>query len=110
MANVVDMDVRASIERQAINWLVRMDGDAPLTDAEKADLNEWMSRSPAHRDEIVGLARRWKRANILTELAGGVDSRHERRKLCWASLIRGMLIPSCAVVVSFALLYGICGK
>ena len=35
MARVVKLGARTSIERQARKWLVRMNGDEPLTEAEK---------------------------------------------------------------------------
>ena len=46
-----------------------MDGDEPLTEADKNCLREWMARSPAHRSELARLAKFWSDANILTELS-----------------------------------------
>jgi transmembrane sensor len=61
--------VQASIQQQAREWLIRMDGDAPLSAEEYAALRKWASRSPAHQAELQRIAIFWNRANILTELA-----------------------------------------
>ena len=70
MTNLVEFGARTSIEYEARKWLIRMDGDEPLTVAEKDSLQEWMGRSPVHRSELTRLAKFWADANILTELAG----------------------------------------
>jgi ferric-dicitrate binding protein FerR (iron transport regulator) len=68
VANVVEFGARNSIEHQARKWLIRMDGDEPLSNTEKEALREWMRRSASHRGELTRVARFWDRANILTEL------------------------------------------
>jgi ferric-dicitrate binding protein FerR (iron transport regulator) len=81
MANVGEPGARTSLQRQARKWLIRMDGDERLTEAEKEALREWMSRSALHRKELVRLAKFWGQANILTELVGCFESKrreHER--------------------------------
>jgi transmembrane sensor len=71
---------QASIQQQAREWLIRMDGDAPLSADEFAALRKWAARSPAHQAELQRIAMFWNRANVLTELAvpmkrqGGADS------------------------------------
>lgn len=69
MTNVVEFEAKTTGERQAREWLIRLDGDAPLTGEELAALREWMARNPAHGEELRRLSRFWKQANILTELA-----------------------------------------
>src|SRR5262249_9270681 len=80
-------NARTPIEHEARKWLIRMDGDAPLTDADKAALREWMNRSPLHRSELARLARFWNQANILTELVGNLESERRasglRRAVSW---------------------------
>ena len=49
-------------------WLVRLDGDEPLTQAQRRALGYWVNRSPVHRNARVRLAQHWKQANKLTEL------------------------------------------
>jgi ferric-dicitrate binding protein FerR (iron transport regulator) len=68
-----------SIKRQATQWLVRMDGDDPLSNAEKEALTEWMSRSALHRAELRRIAQFWEHANILTELIAGLESQGHQR-------------------------------
>lgn len=69
MTNIVEFEAPAAIERQAREWLIRLDGDAPLSAAEEDSLREWLDRSPLHRDELTRLSKFWNQANILTELA-----------------------------------------
>lgn len=69
MTNIVGFEARASIERQAREWLIRLDGDEPLTAAETAALREWMARGPAHHNELARICKFWRQANVLTELA-----------------------------------------
>jgi ferric-dicitrate binding protein FerR (iron transport regulator) len=70
MENVEEPGAWTSLQREAGKWLVRMDGDKRLTQAEKVALKEWMSRSAQHRKELARLAKFWNQANILTELVG----------------------------------------
>jgi transmembrane sensor len=91
------------IERQARKWLVRMDGDKPLSDAEKRALQEWMSRGVLHRQELLRLARFWKQANVLTELA--VDFGSARRKhggsRRWTILMTAACASLCSVMLAY---------
>jgi transmembrane sensor len=68
--NVVEFEARTSIERQAREWLVRMDGDEPLTQAEIEALREWMQRSVLHREELTRICKFWRQANVLSGLSG----------------------------------------
>lgn len=56
------------IEQEAVEWLVRLDGDSPLTQMERGQLSEWMSRSPEHAKELKSLNTFSKELLILTEL------------------------------------------
>ncbi len=75
MENVGESGEWTLIQRQARKWLVRMDGDKRLTEAERKALKEWMSRSARHRKELARLAKFWNQANIMTELVGCFGSR-----------------------------------
>ena len=68
MTGVAEFDPRELIERQAREWLIRLDGDEPLTLAQRRALEEWFNRSTTHRDALMRLAKYWKQANALTEL------------------------------------------
>jgi len=69
MNKVYEFSNRGTIEAEARAWLIRLDGDIPLTGEERAALREWAERSPAHGQELKRISRFWDNANILTELA-----------------------------------------
>jgi transmembrane sensor len=69
MKNIVEFESRAVIEHQAREWLIKLDGEEPLTHLELISLRDWMARSPAHRHELTRICKFWSQANILTELA-----------------------------------------
>jgi transmembrane sensor len=105
--NVVGIGPHISIERQAREWLVRMDSDEPLSNSEKEALKKWMSRSPLHRAELKRLAQFWDRANILTELIAGLES---ERRLCAGRRCAGrrwtiLMAAACASLSSLILAY-----
>ncbi len=67
--NIVEFADRGAIEREAGEWLIRLDSENPLTDEEQAAIREWYARSPVHRQELKDLAAFWGKMNILTELS-----------------------------------------
>ncbi len=67
--NVVEFPDRSAIEEEAAVWLIKLDDDEPPSTAELALLQEWLERSPVHREELVSLATFWDKMNVLTELA-----------------------------------------
>ncbi len=69
MGTIVELPERKELAREAAQWLIRLDGDAPPSQEELRALGEWLHRSPAHRDELESIAALWGRMNILTELA-----------------------------------------
>lgn len=78
MDNIYEFTDRATIEVEAGEWLIMFEREAPLTEDERKSLQEWMDRSPAHREEINNLASFWSDMNVLTELAvplGRTESR-----------------------------------
>lgn len=62
--NNVSQDI---IEREAVEWLIRLDGDIPPTQQELRELKEWMALSPAHTAEMENLGMFWSNLD-LTEL------------------------------------------
>jgi ferric-dicitrate binding protein FerR (iron transport regulator) len=66
--NVVKFFTPPSVVREAIQWVVRMDSDEPLSDAEKAALREWISRGVLHRCALMRFSRFWSEAEILSWL------------------------------------------
>ncbi len=66
--NVTAFPNRAAIKVEAGDWLVRMDRE-PLTEAELAELQQWMGQSSFHRDYLMKLAANWDAMARLQELA-----------------------------------------
>lgn len=76
-SNVFSFQDRNAIEEQAREWLIRLDGDTPLTSSESEALRAWAARSPAHRAELQRIARFWNQAGLLSQLA--IPLRRPRR-------------------------------
>lgn len=66
---IVELKDRLTLQEQARAWLMRLDADTQLSDPERDELREWLAQSPAHRLELVRIARLWQGANVLTQLA-----------------------------------------
>jgi transmembrane sensor len=56
------------IEAEASAWIVQLDGAEPSA-ADIEALQEWLARSPAHRNAFQRLSAVWDDLNVLTELA-----------------------------------------
>ncbi|MEP4891947.1 MAG: FecR domain-containing protein [Aliiglaciecola sp.] len=69
MSNKMDLPVNETIEDEAIAWLIRLDGDKPLSQAEEHDFEAWLARSPAHREALKNLNVFWSHCNVLGQLA-----------------------------------------
>jgi transmembrane sensor len=103
VSNIVGFEARASVERQAREWLIRLDGDEPLTRPEIQALREWMGRSPLHREELRRLVHFWKQANVITELAVSLESHDQDSELKKGSRARIILAVAITAVASIAL-------
>ena len=107
MTNLVELGARTSIEHEARKWLIRMDGDEPLTEAEKHSLREWMARSQAHRAELTRLTKFWEDANILTTLTGEqvAPEGPSPKKLLGSGIIPRILMAVSAIIASVMVTY-----
>jgi transmembrane sensor len=56
------------MEQEAVEWLVKLDGDVEPTTEELLALREWMARSPEHAKEIKSLNEFTSELLVLTEL------------------------------------------
>ncbi len=101
MSKVVELDGRATLEREAREWLIRLDGDEALTAAETKALHGWLNRSPQHREELTRLARFWTSANVLTQLE--VPLQRARGAGFHSARVRGLAMAACAVIASVIL-------
>ena len=112
MTAIVEFPDRRRVEHEAADWLIKLDSNAEPSADELGNLREWLSRSSAHREELLSLARLWGNMNVLTELAvplGDVGARErttrpaDRRRIGMRVALAGftaMLIVSVAVLVS----------
>lgn len=88
-----------AIREQAARWVVRMDDDAEdLSAEERAEFADWITSSPAHRDEfgammtIIAIAREIDPAAVAGAARGGEvppPPKHERRLLLKAVIAPG---------------------
>ena len=69
MSNIHAFIDRETIEQEAREWLIRLDGDDEPSSAQITELRTWVARSAAHRDELLRISEFWDDANILTELS-----------------------------------------
>jgi len=65
MKQVLDFPDREAIEQQAAEWLIRLDGDEPLTTKEISALREWMHRSPTHKAELNSFGEFWSNQSLV---------------------------------------------
>lgn len=59
MENIVAFPDWEAIQNEAADWLVRLDSERELTEAELIELQAWIHRSPAHGEELQRLAEFW---------------------------------------------------
>ncbi len=69
MENIVEFPSCDAIEDEALHWLIRLDGDKPLSATEERTFDAWLARSPAHREALTSLNSFWSSCNVLGELA-----------------------------------------
>lgn len=100
MGNVVEFGAHTSIERQAREWLIRMDGDDPLSSTEREALREWTHRSALHRKELARLAKFWNQANVLTALGVDLESEARERTLRHARWMAPIALAASAALAS----------
>lgn len=105
MGNVVEFGARTSIERQAREWLIRMDGDEPLNTSEKESMREWMNRSAAHREELIRIARFWNQTNVLTELAASLEAAVQERSGRRMRRVAPIALAASVLLASFIFLW-----
>ena len=68
MKNIIEFPDRKVIEQEAVAWLIKLDGDQPPSQQELDQLKEWLSRSPAHVEELESLGAFWEDLIVLTDL------------------------------------------
>ena len=84
MNKVVDFPDREIIQEEALAWLIRLDGDTELNADEEREFEEWLSRSPAHREALKSLNVFWANCNVLGELAEPLSAMELFKKRVWS--------------------------
>lgn len=79
MKKILDFPNNQTVDAEAADWLVRLDGDIPLSIEERGELSEWVNRSHAHGKRIQQLATSWDKMSVLTKLAVPIGQPHPRR-------------------------------
>ena len=67
MNNISSFPDQKAIEEEAVNWLIKLDSESSPSRQDLRELTEWLSRSPAHRQELKSLNAFWGN-QVLTEL------------------------------------------
>lgn len=52
------------IEKQAADWLIKMDGDESLSPEELSELKHWIATSPQHKKTILALNQFWQNTTL----------------------------------------------
>lgn len=106
MENIVEFPDSDAIEDEALVWLIRLDGDKPLSAAEEREFDQWLARSPAHRDALKSLNAFWSDSNVLSELVqvDSIIALCRKRLVSWFWPLSGVRLAavSCLLTV-FAL-------
>ena len=100
MNNVYPFADRETIEAEARQWLIRLDGDATLSPEDIAALREWSDRSPTHREELQRISAFWDDANILTELAIPLSKQSRRPEGLFSTLAAVLKQPQSIIAAS----------
>ena len=68
MKNIIDFPDRGKVEQEAVDWLIKLDGDDKPSEQDLQALKRWMALSPAHIEELDKLNAFWGDLSVLTEL------------------------------------------
>ena len=94
---------RNAVHNEACEWLVRLDGDEPLSGDELRELVAWLKRSPAHGDALKHHALLWEGMDTLSKLAVPLGHRevrlwHRLAGRVRTPLVRPALAGACAMI------------
>lgn len=88
MSDIHHFYKRETVEEEARGWLIKLDGDSPLSEDYQKALQAWCQRSPAHREELLRIAKFFEEANLLVNLAVPLKSHasNKKKKVKWPGL------------------------
>lgn len=73
----------STVNQEACAWIAKMHDNSPLPPEQEAALRQWLRQSPAHKQELKRMAKRWEEMNVLTELAVPVGAQENKRSSQW---------------------------
>ena len=94
METIVEFPNRDVIEDEALAWLVRLDGDKPLSASEEHTFEQWLARSPVHREAMKSLNAFWSNCNVLGEVMEPPSPAVPSRKRIFTGLLASLLPAS----------------
>lgn len=100
--NVYDFPDRKVIEEEAGEWLIKLDGDTPLSFDERQVLREWLGRSARHKVELSALAEFWGKMNVLTELTVPIGKHEPQTEQVLSDFVNPGLFNSRRVILMAA--------
>ena len=113
MEHIHQFPDRETIEHEAAEWLMLLDGDTPPTPEQLAALSEWLQRSPAHRNELHRLAEFWSDQSLAVLPIALEDLEYQPApwairklrsiKVFWQQRQRMPLLPAMALILVVAL-------
>ena len=59
----------AEIKEAACEWLIKLDGDEPITPTQMEELQQWVQGNPAHRQALERVSVLWDRMDVLAQLS-----------------------------------------
>jgi transmembrane sensor len=68
MSNVTEFPNNSAIEEEACLWVVKFEGDNEPTKRDVQQFNAWLSKSPVHRETLLGLAQTWDDMDVMSGL------------------------------------------
>lgn len=107
MKNIIEFPDREIIDEEALVWLVRLDGDKPLSKKEEQEFEEWLARSPAHREALKSLNVFWAHCNVLGKLAEpkSIVELCKNRVLSSLGALTGFKAPITAMLVVLSVVF-----
>lgn len=101
MSNIIDLDTAGNITAEAIQWVVKLDGQR-LPSREFADFQAWLGLSTAHEDAFRKAANTWGNLDILAEaptLNKTTPQRLSKNSTWWGKIQRPQFAGACALIL-----------
>lgn len=81
------------IEREAMEWVIKLEGDTPPTEDQLQAFKRWLVLSPQHKQTFSHLARQWNAMDQLSALQMPAEKRHNASAGTVAAVMVWLLSP-----------------